>query len=305
MPNPRDEFSKETIRILRERVCGFCSNPDCEHPTTGPHADPTKATRIGVAAHITAAAIGGPRYNPRLTPEERSDPDNGIWLCENCGRLIDADPMTYPEALIRSWRIEAERRARLGLQGKRPTSGTGGTSAQPSVPVMDRYTELRRVPITRVWRILFISLGAVLLPILCLVANLKGIYPLTAVPGLWWLFIAGVVAAMVIGRWMDELLIVLRGVCDNGKALQLRGERMAEQHQHEYVIFQKRGACQYPGCHGEITLTAPPVRHRHMGDTRLFGVCSIAGRQHSHAIDFNWMVQRETIDWRPLEKVTA
>src|SRR4051812_16178668 len=43
---------------------GFrCSNPACRKPTSGPLEDPAKAINIGVAAHITAAAPDGPRYN--------------------------------------------------------------------------------------------------------------------------------------------------------------------------------------------------------------------------------------------------
>ena len=67
--NKRDDFSQKTIDRLCERVGGKCSNPNCRRETKGAHSNPQKRVSIGEAAHITAAAEGGPRYNPDLTPE--------------------------------------------------------------------------------------------------------------------------------------------------------------------------------------------------------------------------------------------
>lgn len=104
----RDNFNKEIRLALSRRVGDFCSKPGCRNHTSGPHSDPGKVADTGVAAHITAAAPGGPRYNPKLTSEERSSADNGIWLCQNHAKLIDSDPATYPEALLREWKAWAE-----------------------------------------------------------------------------------------------------------------------------------------------------------------------------------------------------
>lgn len=64
--NKRDDFSQKTIDRLCERVGGKCSNPNCRRETKGPHSNPQKRVSIGEAAHITAAAEGGPRYNDYL-----------------------------------------------------------------------------------------------------------------------------------------------------------------------------------------------------------------------------------------------
>ncbi len=65
--NNRDDFSDTTKRLLRNRVGGRCSNPDCRVPTEAPSDEkPEKVNSIGKAAHITAAAPGGPRYNLAL-----------------------------------------------------------------------------------------------------------------------------------------------------------------------------------------------------------------------------------------------
>jgi len=71
---------------------------------------------LGVAAHITSASEGGPRYNANLTNEQRCNSDNGIWLCQNCAKLIDNDVTRYPEAVIRAWKTLAELSIRSELK---------------------------------------------------------------------------------------------------------------------------------------------------------------------------------------------
>ena len=104
----RDDFTEKIKRDLCERVGGFCSNPSCGIPTIGPNTNDEKRTSIGVAAHISAASKGGPRYNPNLSPKERSGINNGIWLCANCATIIDSDEDAYPVSLILRWKADAE-----------------------------------------------------------------------------------------------------------------------------------------------------------------------------------------------------
>jgi hypothetical protein len=74
---PRDDFSSKTIDILAKRVGYLCSNPACRKGTVGSHADPLKATIIGIAAHITAASAGGPRFDPDLSEFDWSSIETG------------------------------------------------------------------------------------------------------------------------------------------------------------------------------------------------------------------------------------
>lgn len=115
--NSRDDFSKEIKRVLQERVGNRCSNPSCRCLTSGPNFDENKASRIGVAAHITAASPGGPRYEEAVSPEQRRSIQNGIWLCQNCAKRIDADPKNHSITLLFSWKSHAEEIARLALAG--------------------------------------------------------------------------------------------------------------------------------------------------------------------------------------------
>ena len=59
----RDDFPKPVIEALGKRVAYLCSNPSCRQTTLGPHTDDGTAVNIGVAAHITAASEGGPRFD--------------------------------------------------------------------------------------------------------------------------------------------------------------------------------------------------------------------------------------------------
>ena len=64
-----------------------------------------------MAAHITAAAAGGPRFDPGLASKDRSDISNAIWLCQNCAKLIDNDPLKYNKGIILEWKRAAEQAA--------------------------------------------------------------------------------------------------------------------------------------------------------------------------------------------------
>ena len=113
----RDNFSARVKDLLAKRVGYRCSNPSCRQPTSGPHNDITKVVNVGVAAHITAAAFGGPRYDPSLTSKQRISADNGIWLCQKCAKLIDSDAVRYTLNKLNDWKRRSEVTAIYELQG--------------------------------------------------------------------------------------------------------------------------------------------------------------------------------------------
>lgn len=115
----RDDFNLKTKDILAKRVGLRCSNPNCRVLTAGPNSLKDKVTNIGVAAHITAADINGPRYDPTLTTLERGSLNNGIWLCQSCAKLIDSDPMKYSIEVLSQWKIIAEEETEIELTKKR------------------------------------------------------------------------------------------------------------------------------------------------------------------------------------------
>jgi hypothetical protein len=111
----RDDFPEDVKRVLANRAANICSSPRCGATTSGPQEDPTKALNIGVAAHITAASPGGARYDADLTPEQRKDARNGIWLCQNCAKLVDNDDVQFPVEYLRAWKTMREIEARLNI----------------------------------------------------------------------------------------------------------------------------------------------------------------------------------------------
>lgn len=114
----RDEFSSTTIRALASRVAWRCSAPQCRRPTIGPkNGDNLGFVTAGEAAHITAAAPNGPRYDSSLTKDQRINIGNGIWLCSNCADIIDKDHLNYSAETLRQWRALAERDAHESLVG--------------------------------------------------------------------------------------------------------------------------------------------------------------------------------------------
>lgn len=120
MPNNRDDFTEITKDIMAKRVGYRCSNPTCRKLTCGPNDNHLKSSNIGVAAHICAAAPGGKRYDPNMTPEERKSIDNGIWLCQSCSKLIDSDDLRYTVALLHNWKRISEEIALMELEAASP-----------------------------------------------------------------------------------------------------------------------------------------------------------------------------------------
>lgn len=116
MANKRDDFNAGTKQLLAQRVAGKCSNPSCGKSTSGANSDPYKSTNVGVAAHICAAAKGGPRYDATMTSDERKSPQNGIWLCQTCAKLIDSDPDFYSKEKLYYWKCLAESRSMAELE---------------------------------------------------------------------------------------------------------------------------------------------------------------------------------------------
>lgn len=130
----RDDCDANTKKTLAQRVGFHCSNPQCHKLTSGPHEDPTKSVNIGVAAHISAASPGGKRYNPEMSSKERKCIDNGMWLCQNCAKLIDSDEKKYSVDLLKYWKSYSEQSACREVE----------KSVASTTAVQDEDTELIR-----------------------------------------------------------------------------------------------------------------------------------------------------------------
>lgn len=123
----RDEFNKATKELLAKQAGHRCAHPHCGKATSGADESGTRAINIGVAAHITAASAGGPRYDPALTGEQRKDASNGIWLCQDHAHAVDADDSGFSAETLRTWKRQAEDRSfhalMTGMAGAGPNRG--------------------------------------------------------------------------------------------------------------------------------------------------------------------------------------
>ena len=120
----RDDFTLRTKDTLARRAGMRCSRPTCRQPTSGPHTRSDKSVNIGVAAHIKAASPKGPRYDRRLTVSHRKSIKNGIWLCQNCAKLVDNDYSAFSIRELNRWKHLAERAAKVAMEASAITSIT-------------------------------------------------------------------------------------------------------------------------------------------------------------------------------------
>jgi hypothetical protein len=93
-----------------------------------------------VAAHITAASPDGPRFNAALTAEQRKAPENGIWVCQTCAKLIDNDPIRYSVEKLLDWKANGELLAIRELE-----AGAGASYLQRITPAGPPYAKIEQM----------------------------------------------------------------------------------------------------------------------------------------------------------------
>jgi hypothetical protein len=104
-----NKFSPTVANEIARTAMYVCSNPECLR-LTGFETSEGSPRAIAEAAHISSASASGP---PRVgvvnrpgtqIPVDLSSSANGVWLCRNCHKLIDADVAQYPSALLQDWK---------------------------------------------------------------------------------------------------------------------------------------------------------------------------------------------------------
>ena len=105
---PHDNFSQPVKTELSLRAAHFCSNPRCLRLTAGPRSGVLRGLATGHAAHICAASPGGPRYDPDQSEAERRSAANGLWLCRECGDMVDKDDGGFSVDELRAWKRDHE-----------------------------------------------------------------------------------------------------------------------------------------------------------------------------------------------------
>ncbi len=109
------DFLQSTIDKLAKRAAYHCSNCRISTLSASEFNDYDHA-HTGQAAHIIAAAPNGPRAKNDLIPKEKSSIANGIYLCEICAKLIDANRgKDYPPKRLQKMKNDHERLTRIGI----------------------------------------------------------------------------------------------------------------------------------------------------------------------------------------------
>lgn len=113
----RDNFDSKTVSILAKRASYICSRPECKALTIcRSDTISDKFMYVGKAAHITAAAAGGPRYDELLSTEQRRSIENAIFLCSSCADMIDKNNgVDFPTELLKDWKLQHENWVRCNL----------------------------------------------------------------------------------------------------------------------------------------------------------------------------------------------
>ncbi|WP_293211536.1 hypothetical protein [Parvibaculum sp.] len=104
----RDDFTEKTKLQIAKAAGWLCSYPNCRAPTVGATSDGKGVINVGTAAHICAAAPGGPRFDANMSPDTRRSANNGIWMCRDHGKAIDSDDPQFTVELLHAWKKEAQ-----------------------------------------------------------------------------------------------------------------------------------------------------------------------------------------------------
>lgn len=118
----------------------------------GPHENPAKAVNVGVAAHLAAAAPGGPRFDATMSAESRASVENGIWLCQTCAKLIDSDSERYTSPVLAEWKTGAELLAIWELEGQANVRLTGANHSPLPLIYGVSYDEARAQLLANGWQ---------------------------------------------------------------------------------------------------------------------------------------------------------
>lgn len=97
------QISTLTMRMLFAESAGFCQKPECNRDLFVETYN-ERYVAVGEMAHILAASERGPRADSNTDSAELAGIQNLILLCRLCHAMIDLDPETFPEEVVRTWK---------------------------------------------------------------------------------------------------------------------------------------------------------------------------------------------------------
>lgn len=113
MKNKARDYTRKTLRRLDTLSCNECACPKCNKKFIGWDEE----TLISKICHIEAAEANGPRYNIKMSDDDRRSFDNLILLCDECHSIVDnpANTNTYTVALLKKWKSDHDSKAMESL----------------------------------------------------------------------------------------------------------------------------------------------------------------------------------------------
>ncbi len=145
-----------------------------------------------------------------------------------------------------------------------------------------------------VWRFII----TFLLSGISLIADLLQIHPMINLP-LWvYIIVFSFIVMIVVVNYYDNYKIFIFGYISEKVCYQLYSDKLFQRSEDGYVIFTYSNNCIYPGCTGKIKISSRPERYN--GNYSFFGTCTLADKQHSYGIDYNFKAYPIDVDWRSI-----
>lgn len=118
-PGPRD-YTRNTLRRLDTLSGNECAWPDCTKQLIAKKDGKTIVSKI---CHIEAASKKGPRYNPKMTDDDRRHISNLILMCDECHQVIDnkENEDEYPVTRLQEWKKNHESTKTYAILNDRPS----------------------------------------------------------------------------------------------------------------------------------------------------------------------------------------
>jgi cytochrome c553 len=110
------QYKPTHVRRLHVLSGAECAAPDCS--TTFIARD--NETIVSKICHIEAASKEGPRFNLKMSDDDRRHFNNLILLCDECHSIIDnkENEAKYPPLLLKEWKKEHESKVISTLNSK-------------------------------------------------------------------------------------------------------------------------------------------------------------------------------------------
>lgn len=141
---------------------------------------------------------------------------------------------------------------------------------------------------------------ACVVPGVGLVADMMQIAPALSLPIWIYIVVFIIIFLVTVILYFDNVKLMLADDPKEDECMHLYADKLFSKNSNGYTIYTHRGPCIYPDCSGEVVISNSPERYN--GNYSFFGKCSLAGKQHSYGIDYNFKAYPVEVDWRAMPR---